>query len=196
VTHTKVAVGGQIPGDWTSTVTFGVTVSFNRSTHLGHVSMVDLHGEALGVRAPRDMVDREFQVTGSRTNRAAQCIYLHAGEQSTRSTAETTLRRSLRRLARRPPLRRRRDGHEPSTGHLRRGLVEPPQRAISKDSADPSAGLYGHCPLFTHPAAGWAFTVGAANDVAIVTAGGSKVAVAPMLISVGSTFMAGTVGDA
>ena len=39
-------------------------------------------------------------------------------------------------------------------------------------------------------------TVGAANDVAIVTAGGAKVAVAPMLISVGSTFIAGTVGDA
>jgi hypothetical protein len=112
---------------------------------------------------------------------------------STRSTAETTLRRSLRRLARRPPVRRRRDGHEPTT---RRGLVEPSQGAISQGSADLSAGLYGHCPLFTHPAAGWAFTVGAANDVAIVAAGGSKVAVAPMLISVGSTFMAGTVGDA
>jgi hypothetical protein len=50
--------------------------------------------------------------------------------------------------------------------------------------------------LFTHPGAGDALRVGAANDVAIVTAGGSKVAVAPMLMSVGSIFMAGTVGDA
>ena len=63
-------------------------------------------------------------------------------------------------------------------------------------SALGSAGPYGHWPLFTQPGAGCALTVGAANDVAIVTAGGSKVAVAPMLMSVGSTFMAGTVGDA
>ena len=50
--------------------------------------------------------------------------------------------------------------------------------------------------MFTQPGAGCALTVGAANDVAIVTAGGAKVAVAPMLILVGSTFIAGTVGDA
>ena len=67
---------------------------------------------------------------------------------------------------------------------------------ISPGSALGSAGPYGHWPLFTQPAAGVALTVGAANDVATVTAGGSKVAVAPMLMSVGSTFMAGTVGDA
>jgi hypothetical protein len=76
---------------------------------------------------------------------------------------------------------------------------EPSERGrgiVPRGSALGSAGPYGHWPLFTHPAAGCALTVGAANDVAIVTAGGSKVAVAPMLMSVGSTFMAGTVGDA
>ena len=65
------------------------------------------------------------------------------------------------------------------------------RRNVPRGSALGSARPYGHWPLFTQPGAGCALTVGAANDVAIVTAGGSKVAVAPMLMSVGSTFMAG-----
>jgi hypothetical protein len=49
--------------------------------------------------------------------------------------------------------------------------------------------------LFTHPAAAVAFKVGEATDVARVAAGGAAVAVAPMLMAVGSTFIVGTVGD-
>jgi hypothetical protein len=46
--------------------------------------------------------------------------------------------------------------------------------------------------LFTQPAAAVAFKVGDANAVASVVAGAAAVAVAPMLIAVGSIFMAGT----
>jgi hypothetical protein len=49
--------------------------------------------------------------------------------------------------------------------------------------------------LFTHPAAGGAFKVGEANDVASVSAGGAAVAVAPIFITVGSTDMVGTTGE-
>jgi hypothetical protein len=49
--------------------------------------------------------------------------------------------------------------------------------------------------LFTHPAAALAFKVGEAMDVARVAAGGAAVAVGPILIAVGLTFIAGTVGD-
>jgi hypothetical protein len=49
--------------------------------------------------------------------------------------------------------------------------------------------------LFTHPAAGVAFKVGEATDVARVAAGGAAVAVAPIFMAVGSTDIAGTVGD-
>jgi hypothetical protein len=49
--------------------------------------------------------------------------------------------------------------------------------------------------LFTHPAAGLAFKVGDAKDVASVAAGGAAVAVAPMFIAVGSTDIVGTTGD-
>ena len=55
--------------------------------------------------------------------------------------------------------------------------------------------VYGHCPLFTQPAAAVAFKVGEATDVAIVDAGGAAVAVAPMDMAVGSNFIAGTTGD-
>src|SRR5262245_44550046 len=57
------------------------------------------------------------------------------------------------------------------------------------------AGGYGHWPLFTHPAAGLAFRVGEANDVAIVAAALAAVTVAPVLRSVGSNAMLGTVGE-
>jgi hypothetical protein len=50
--------------------------------------------------------------------------------------------------------------------------------------------------LFTHPAAGLAFKVGEATDVARVAAGGAAVAVPPIFMAVGSTDIAGTVGDA
>ena len=53
----------------------------------------------------------------------------------------------------------------------------------------------GHCPLFTHPGAGVAFKVGEASDVAMVMAGAAAVAVAPMLMAVGSNFIVGTTGD-
>jgi hypothetical protein len=56
-------------------------------------------------------------------------------------------------------------------------------------------GSHGHCPLFTHPAAAVAFKVGEATDVARVAAGGAAVAVAPIFMAVGSTDIAGTVGD-
>jgi hypothetical protein len=49
--------------------------------------------------------------------------------------------------------------------------------------------------LFTHPAAALAFKVGEATEVARVAAGGATVAVAPMVMAVGSTFIVGTVGD-
>jgi len=49
--------------------------------------------------------------------------------------------------------------------------------------------------LFTHPAAAVAFKVGEATDVARVAAGGPAVAVAPIFMAVGSTDIAGTVGD-
>jgi hypothetical protein len=55
--------------------------------------------------------------------------------------------------------------------------------------------FHGHCPLFTHPGAGLAFNFGDATDVARVAAGRAAVAVAPMFIAVGSTDIAGTVGD-
>jgi hypothetical protein len=50
--------------------------------------------------------------------------------------------------------------------------------------------------LFTHPAAALAFNVGEATDVARVAAGRAAVAVPPMVMAVGLTFIAGTVGDA
>jgi hypothetical protein len=49
--------------------------------------------------------------------------------------------------------------------------------------------------LFTHPAAALAFKVGDAKAVVRVVAGAAAVAVPPMLIAVGSTDIAGTVGD-
>jgi hypothetical protein len=49
--------------------------------------------------------------------------------------------------------------------------------------------------LFTHPAAAVAFKVGEATDVARVIAGGTAVAVAPIFMAVGSTDIAGTVGE-
>ena len=49
--------------------------------------------------------------------------------------------------------------------------------------------------MFTQPAAAGALRVGEAKDVAIVDAGGAAVAVAPMLMAIGSNFIAGTVGD-
>jgi hypothetical protein len=49
--------------------------------------------------------------------------------------------------------------------------------------------------LFTHPAAGGAFNVGEAKDVASVAAGGAAVAVAPIFMAVGSTDIVGTTGD-
>jgi hypothetical protein len=49
--------------------------------------------------------------------------------------------------------------------------------------------------LFTHPAAGLAFNVGEAIDVARVVAGGAAVAVAPMVMAVGSTDIVGTTGE-
>jgi hypothetical protein len=49
--------------------------------------------------------------------------------------------------------------------------------------------------LFTHPAAAVAFKVGDATDTAIVVAGAAAVTVAPMLMFVGLTDIAGTVGD-
>jgi hypothetical protein len=49
--------------------------------------------------------------------------------------------------------------------------------------------------LFTHPAAAVAFKVGEATDVARVAAGGAAVAVTPIFMAVGSTDIAGTVGD-
>jgi hypothetical protein len=49
--------------------------------------------------------------------------------------------------------------------------------------------------LFTHPAAALAFKVGEATDVARVIAGGAAVAVAPMLMAVGSIAIVGIVGD-
>jgi hypothetical protein len=49
--------------------------------------------------------------------------------------------------------------------------------------------------LFTHPAAGLAFKEGEATDVARVAAGAAAVAVATMFMAVGSTDIAGTVGD-
>jgi hypothetical protein len=55
--------------------------------------------------------------------------------------------------------------------------------------------FHGHCPLFTHPAAGLAFKVGEATDVARVAAGGAAVAVPPIFMAVGSTDIAGTVGE-
>jgi hypothetical protein len=55
--------------------------------------------------------------------------------------------------------------------------------------------IYGHCPLFTQTGAAVAFTEGAATDVARVVAGASAVAVAPMLMAVGSNFIVGTTGD-
>ena len=54
---------------------------------------------------------------------------------------------------------------------------------------------HGHCPLFTHPAAALAFKVGEATDVARVIAGGTAVAVAPIFMAVGSTDIAGPVGE-
>ena len=54
---------------------------------------------------------------------------------------------------------------------------------------------HGHCPLFTHPGAGLAFKVGEAMAVARVVAGGAAVAVAPMVMAVGSTDIVGTAGD-
>ena len=50
--------------------------------------------------------------------------------------------------------------------------------------------------MFTHPAAALAFKVGEATDVARVAAGGAAVAVPPIFMAVGSTDIAGTVGDA
>jgi hypothetical protein len=50
--------------------------------------------------------------------------------------------------------------------------------------------------LFTHPAAGLAFKVGEATEVARVAAGAAAVAVPPIFMAVGSTDIAGTVGDA
>ena len=50
--------------------------------------------------------------------------------------------------------------------------------------------------MLTHPGAGLAFKVGAAKDVARVTAGAAAVAVPPIFMAVGSTDIAGTVGDA
>ena len=58
-----------------------------------------------------------------------------------------------------------------------------------------SAGIHGHCPLFTHPAAALAFKVGEATEVASVAAGGAAVAVAPIVIAVGSTDIVGTTGE-
>jgi hypothetical protein len=49
--------------------------------------------------------------------------------------------------------------------------------------------------LFTHPAAALAFKVGEATDVARVAAGGAAIAVPPIFMAVGSTDIAGTVGD-
>jgi hypothetical protein len=49
--------------------------------------------------------------------------------------------------------------------------------------------------LFTHPGAGEAFTDGVASALASVAFGGSAVAVAPKVIAVGFTDMAGTAGD-
>ncbi|HVQ89297.1 MAG TPA: hypothetical protein VMT88_14060 [Actinomycetes bacterium] len=49
--------------------------------------------------------------------------------------------------------------------------------------------------MFTHPAAALAFNVGEATDVARVAAGRAAVAVPPMVMAVGLTFIAGTVGD-
>jgi hypothetical protein len=49
--------------------------------------------------------------------------------------------------------------------------------------------------LFTHPAAGLAFKVGEATEVARVAAGAAAVAVPPIFMAVGSTDIAGTVGD-
>jgi hypothetical protein len=57
------------------------------------------------------------------------------------------------------------------------------------------SGIHGHCPLFTHPAAGLAFNVGEATDVARVPAGGAAVTVAPIFIAVGSTDIVGTTGE-
>ena len=50
--------------------------------------------------------------------------------------------------------------------------------------------------MLTHPGAGLALKVGAATDVARVAAGGAAVAVPPIFMAVGSTDIAGTVGDA
>jgi len=49
--------------------------------------------------------------------------------------------------------------------------------------------------LFTHSAAGGAFKVGEANDVASVSAGAIAVAVAPIFIAVGSIDIVGTTGE-
>jgi hypothetical protein len=49
--------------------------------------------------------------------------------------------------------------------------------------------------LFTHPGAAVALKVGAANDVATVSAGFAAVTVAPILRFVGSIVIAGTTGD-
>jgi hypothetical protein len=73
-----------------------------------------------------------------------------------------------------------------------------PRRGLSgSGQRQASANAYGHCPLFTHPAAAVALKVGDADaaDPAIVVAGGAAVTVEPMLIAVGSTDIAGMVGD-
>jgi hypothetical protein len=62
-------------------------------------------------------------------------------------------------------------------------------------AATSARGGHGHCPLFTHSAAGGDFTVGEANDVASVSAGAMAVAVAPIFIAVGSSDIVGTTGE-